>query len=432
MHVLILAGGGGLRLWPLSRQDFPKQFLHLGDEESLLQKTVRRFLDAPFAQTISIATNERYEPLIRQQLSKIGVEIPILVEPLRKNTAPAIAHAVRQLELHFGAVQTDAILAIPSDHLLEPKSIFFHHVAQIEPLLRQGRLILFGIRPAKPETGYGYIQVGAPLEGSVHRVARFVEKPNAVTAKAYCASGDYYWNSGMFACSIEQLWKEFQTHAPEIYHQVHDPSQYSQMPEISFDFAILEKSSSIAVCLLPVTWSDIGSWDSVYDCLNKDTNLNVKIGNILDYDTKNSLIIGGKKLISTIGLDDLLIVETDDATFISKKGESQKVKELVQELIRKGRREGESSSQVRCPWGKRETLCIEPTYLVERLTITSSGPFVYQSQHPEQWISMTQSLSIDGTTLSFGASLQLSPQKPVTVSADLSSAALVVTALANR
>ncbi len=339
MHILILAGGGGTRLWPLSRNAFPKQFLHFGDQESLLQKTVSRFLHAPRTKSISISTNAQCAPLVKQQLAKIpGSEnIYIIIEPLRKNTAPAIAFAVKYLQEELSLSDRERVLVLPSDHLIEPEEVFLQALQIIEPLVST-HLVLFGIAPTKPETGYGYIQIGETFVNQAHRVKRFVEKPNHTLASAYLASGDYAWNAGMFAFSIQLFWQQLAIYAPDIFRLCqpsidHIRSHFDEMPDISFDYGILEKTPQILVCPLLVNWSDVGCWDSVYDVMKKDSNQNVKFGNVLDLDTKNSLIIGGKRLITTIGLENMIIVETDDAIFIGKKGESQKVKQLVQSLL---------------------------------------------------------------------------------------------------
>lgn len=375
MHILILAGGGGTRLWPLSREDLPKQFLNFGDRQSLLQKSASRFLDSPFLETISIATNAQYEPLVRQQLAKIdpNQKIQIIIEPARKNTAPAIAFAIKYLQEKLNVKLDSNVLILPSDHLIEPQEVFSLYLEKIEPLL-QKNLILFGIKPTKPETGYGYIQMGTKFDSFTNQVKRFVEKPDSKTAETYLASGDYYWNSGMFAFSVRLFWEKLALHAPEINTLMtgsleNSTSLFGKMPEISFDYAILEKCDSILACPLPVNWSDVGCWDSVYDVMKKDQNRNVKFGNVLDIDTKNSLIIGGKRLISTVGLEDMLIVETDDATYISKKGESQKVKSLVQQLIKIGSKEGTNHTTKQFSWGTAHLLDEENDFSIQKILI---------------------------------------------------------------
>lgn len=344
MNVLVLAGGGGTRLWPLSRQDFPKQFLYFNSPLSLLQKTVSRFLTASFVERIAVATNEQYRALVEMQLEKIDAhkKVEILVEPARRNTAAAIALGVKYFEEQ--ANKESAILVMPSDHLIEPESVFLRFLEEAQQFVEDERIILFGIRPHRAETGYGYIQIGEKDKGFLYRVKRFVEKPDQQRAEQYLSSGDYYWNAGIFAFSPRTFWKELAYYEPEMYEKMQGDlasclAQFSSLPDRSIDYAILEKTKQIAVCPLPISWSDIGSWDSVYEISRKDANQNVKAGNVFEIDTKNCLIIAGKKMISLAGVEDLLVIDTDDAIFISKRGESQKVKELVQELAKQNRKE---------------------------------------------------------------------------------------------
>lgn len=401
MHILILAGGGGTRLWPLSREDFPKQFLHFGDQQSLLQKSVNRFLHSPLTETISIATNAQYAPLVRQQLETIDPDgkIHLIIEPARKNTAPAIAFAMKVLQTQLKVAEEAPILILPSDHLIEPQAVFSSYLMQIAPLIQDDHLVLFGIRPTKPETGYGYIQRGEPFDSVVHHVKRFVEKPDHKLAESYVASGEYLWNSGIFVLSIRLFWQKISQHAVQIKALMQGNleeviSRFNEMPSISFDYAILEKCDDILVCQIPVIWSDVGCWDSVYDIMDKDENQNVKYGNIIDIDTKNSLIIGGKRLISIIGLEDVLIVETDDATFISKKGESQKVKNMVQELVK-------SSKKEPCSWGTLQLLDETKEYSVQKVQINPGE--TWESHTSGKWLLLDSfcKLEINGDLQSF-------------------------------
>lgn len=328
MKAVVLAGGGGTRLWPLSRDDFPKQFLSFGAGGSLLQKTVQRLIGASFIDEVVVATNELHRALVEEQLQKIGVQCPILVEPLKRNTASAIALAVKTLQTN------EPIVVVPSDHLIEPEVIFLHALEQLDP---KNKIITFGIRPTKPETGYGYIEIGKKFNGHTFEAKRFVEKPDLPTAEKYVVNPNFFWNSGMFLFTAETFWRQLDLHAPQIAAlfklELNEViARFGELPDLSIDYAIMEKSKDILVCPLAVSWSDVGCWDSVYDVMEKDQDQNVKIGQVLAIDTTNSLIIGGKRIISTIGLDDLLIVETDEAVLISKKGESQRVKALLQEL----------------------------------------------------------------------------------------------------
>lgn len=334
MKAIVLAGGSGTRLWPLSKESFPKQFLKFGKGLSLLQQTVQRLQKAPFIDQVVVATNELHRSLVKKQLKKIDANCPILVEPTRKNTTPAIGLGIKTLEEKHGASEEDSILVVPSDHLIEPEAIFLGALEQIDP---KDKIVTFGIRPLKPETGYGYIEIGEKYDALNFYVKSFIEKPSLEKAKECFGSPLFFWNSGMFLFKVKTFWKELQLHAPEMYALFQKDlktviSSFNKMPDLSIDYALMEKSKDVLVCPLAISWSDVGSWDSVYEVMEKDQDKNVKIGKVHTIDTTNSLIIGGKRIISTIGLDDLLIVETDEAVLIAKKGESQKVKNLLSEL----------------------------------------------------------------------------------------------------
>lgn len=394
MKCVILAGGSGTRLWPFSRNSFPKQFLHFGDGESLLQKTVKRFYNTLPAKDILIITNQAYYHLVKNQLSAIDPELvpQILVEPEKKNTAPAICLAVKYLQEVLGASKEECVLISSSDHLITPEDIFLNAIAKGETIANSGSHVIFGIRPHKPETGYGYIK-SSKSESGICKVEQFVEKPNYATAQSYLLSGQYLWNSGIFLFQIAAFEKEIAAFCPEIATLSSGSfkemvSQFSEMPDISIDCALMERSTNTQVIPLDVSWSDVGSWDSVYEMLDKDENQNVKIGNILDIDTKNCLIMGGKRLISTIGVEDLLVIETEDALFIGRKGESQRVKNLVEELKKRNAKEPFEHLTTHRPWGSFTVLEEGERYKIKRIVVDPNERLSLQMHYhrSEHWV----------------------------------------------
>lgn len=395
MKIVILAGGSGTRLWPISRRAFPKQFLHFGEEDSLLQKSVKRFLPTFDVKEILILTNQEYYHLVKSQVGAIDrrLESQIIVEPERKNTAPAIALAVKYMQEFMGATEDECFCVSSSDHLLSPVQTFIQAVEQAEEVAEQGRHVVFGIRPNKPETGYGYIKASNLTNGKPSIVGSFVEKPDAMTAQRYLMSGDYLWNSGIFVFRTGTFISEIQKHCPEIgalmqlsFKQMVE--QFSEMPNISIDYALLEKQTPISVIPLDISWSDVGSWDSVYEVMDKDEQQNVKVGNVMAVDTKNCLIMGGKRLISTVGLEDLMIIETDDAVFIGKRGESQRVKALVDQLKEKHSKETLDHLTSHRPWGSYTVLEEGERYKIKRIVVAPLQRLSLQMHYhrSEHWI----------------------------------------------
>ena len=390
MKLLILAGGSGTRLWPYSRNSLPKQFLHFGEKHSLLQKTVSRFLSIVSPSDIVIITNQQYFHLVKTQLKELDASLAchIIVEPEKKNTAPAIALSISYLKEVLHCDNDECVLISSSDHIISPESRFLETVHLAQEAAKKGKNVVFGIRPHKPETGYGYIKAANNGE-----VEHFVEKPSLQVAQEYLLSGQYLWNSGIFLFQIKTLLDEFQEHCPEIFDKMQGSftttvSQFSDMPNISIDYAVMEKSRKTVVLPMDVSWSDIGSWDSVYEMFDKDEHSNVKMGNVLDIDTKNCLILGSKRLISTIGLEDLLIVETEDALLIGKKGESQKVKQLVETLTeRKVQESVEHVTSIR-PWGSYTVLEAGERYKIKRIVVEPLQKLSLQMHYhrSEHWV----------------------------------------------
>lgn len=395
MKIIILAGGSGTRLWPYSRSCFPKQFLHFGDHRSLLQKTIERFVGRYPLSDIFIVTNQAYYHLVKTQAKEISPELEkqILVEPERRNTAPAIALAVSYLKEENGASLDDCFLVCSSDHLISPPEKFLEAVALAETSAKKGHHVIFGIRPHKPETGYGYIKSSHKRVDHAFKVEEFVEKPNLELARQYLLDGNYLWNSGIFLFQIGAFLQEMQAYCPKIFEQLQAPFQhffagFAELPDISIDYALMEKTKKAVVIPLDVTWSDVGSWDSVYDVLQKDENQNVKIGNILDIDTQNCLIMGDKRLIATIGVKDLLVIETEDAVFIGKKGESQRVKNLVEELKKRKAKEPDENLTSHRPWGRFTVLEEGLRYKIKRIVVDPCQRLSLQMHYhrSEHWV----------------------------------------------
>lgn len=333
MIVVILAGGKGTRLWPLSNQGLPKQFLRIKDHHSLLQRTYLRFSESENVEKILIVTNDNYKSLVEDHLNEINASCSIISEPCGRNTAPAICLAVKYIQEKMGKSSDCKVFVSPSDHLISPEKKFREDLEVLEKIPFDGNIITFGVRPTRPETGYGYIKTKSKNDELLYPVDCFIEKPSIEKAQEFVLFDEYFWNAGVFLFSIGDFWKEIKTYCREIYDVFQKDysmilSKFNDLPNISIDYALMEKTKKIKVFPLQASWSDIGSWDSVYDVLEKDENLNVKVGKVYDIDTKNSLIFSEKKVISTIGLEDIIIVETDEGIFIGKKGHSQKIKTI--------------------------------------------------------------------------------------------------------
>lgn len=393
MKVIILAGGGGTRLFPLSRQGYPKQFLNVDGDLSLLSQTVKRFLGVVKSTDVVVVTNKEYHHHVKADLSKIGVtDANILLEPVSRNTAPAIALAAKFCIDELNANQEEVLFVTPADHIIRPLDQFTSIITRAAELAKQNLIVTLGIRPDKPETGYGYIQAGRTLESGFY-VQSFKEKPNKTTAEQYVRDGNYYWNSGMFAMTIQCLMDEFATYEPAIYNIATLPccevyQKFAEMPNISIDYAIAERSKRVAMLSLHTYWNDIGSWDAIYSVLDKDSDGNAIKGDCLLIDSHNTLMLGNSRLLAGIGLEDLLVVETADVILVAKQGESQKVKELVTELKKQGRREAEEHTTAYRPWGSYTVLGEGPGYKMKKLVVTPGHQLNLQLHHhrSEHWI----------------------------------------------
>ncbi|MEW6214293.1 MAG: mannose-1-phosphate guanylyltransferase/mannose-6-phosphate isomerase [Nitrospirota bacterium] len=405
MKAIILAGGSGTRLWPLSRKNYPKQFLKLNNDRSLLQQTAERLLKVISPDDIVIMTNDDYKFHVRSDLNSLSITdqqsliTHIILEPASKNTAPAIALGVKYCIEKLDCSSDEVIFILPSDHIIKPVEKFWEYIRQAEEIAKEGHVVTFGIKPTRPETEYGYIKVGSEKlelrsEGyDCYKVEKFTEKPDIKTAKQYMNEGNYYWNSGMFAFRIGLIIEEFRRHAPEIGSMLDMSfnelvSKFTEMPNISIDYAILEKSDRVVTLPMEIFWNDIGSWDSLFDLLNKDENGNVKGGDVITIDTKDTMIIGDKRLIATIGLEDCLVVETADAILILKRGHSQKVKDFIKKLKIGNRKEALEHVTTFRPWGSYTVLEEGDRYKIKRIVVNPGERLSIQKHYhrSEHWV----------------------------------------------
>ncbi|MEZ5315265.1 MAG: sugar phosphate nucleotidyltransferase [Chlamydiales bacterium] len=371
MKILILAGGSGTRLWPLSRANYPKQFLQLFGKESFLQKTLRRNLE--IAQTLYILTNEVYFYEVLKQVKEIdpNLESHIILEPEQKDTAPAIAYAFEKIE------EDGVFLITPADHMINPVDKYHEAILKAEDIALKGDLVAFGVHPNRPATEYGYIK----LDG--RDVEAFIEKPDFKTACHYLESGNYFWNSGMVALTKETFRREAGLHAPELIE-----APFSKMPNISFDYAIMEKSERIFMLPLDLSWSDIGSWENVYEFLQKDEAQNAICGNVITHQTKNSLIHAENRLVSTIGIEDLVVVETDDVVLVAKKTYGSQIKEMVEKLKKLGKKEILEHLTIRRPWGTYTVLMKGERYKIKWIEVYPKQKLSLQMHYhrSEHWV----------------------------------------------
>lgn len=341
---VIMAGGKGERFWPRSRSSLPKQFLSLTDDgKTMIQHTVERLLPLVEMEDVFVVTNERYRELVQQQLPDMPKE-NILCEPMARNTAPCVAFAAGVIHHKYD----DAImLVLPSDHLIKLNEMYIDTLEEAIDVAKQGdNLVTMGITPAYPETGYGYINFGDSVRPGVYRVNRFVEKPDLATAKEYLASGQYLWNSGMFVWKVSAILHNFQTFLPDMYEgalKIRDAfgtGQYEQVltacfeafEPVSIDYGIMERAQDIFTLPGNFGWDDVGSWLSL-ERINRTNELgNVIQGDVITVDTHNCIVCGNKKLIAAVGLEDLVVVDTDDAILICTKDHTQDVKKVIENL----------------------------------------------------------------------------------------------------
>ena len=397
LQPVLLSGGTGTRLWPLSREAYPKQFLPLAGEDTMVQATWRRVAPLAGAAPIVVA-NEEHRFLVAEQLRQIGAPTPaIVLEPVGRNTAPAIAAAALQA---LAAGDDPLLLVLPSDHVVRNEAGFRDAVSAACAAAEAGALVTFGIVPDAPETGFGYIQ--AETGEGVRRVLRFVEKPDAVTAQSYLDAGGYYWNSGMFLFRASRYLEELGKFQPGIVASVSaafaaakrdgdfirlDKEAFAASPSDSIDYAVMEKTSDAKVLPVDIGWNDVGSWSALWEVAERDDDGNAHRGDVIAVDSRNTYAYA-QRLVALVGLDDVVVVETDDAVLVAHKDRVQEVKQVVAQLKESQRSQAVLHRKVYRPWGAYDSIDTGERFQVKRITVKPGGVLSLQMHHQraEHWI----------------------------------------------
>ena len=402
LQPVLLSGGSGTRLWPLSREAYPKQFLPLVGDDTMLQATWRRV--APLADLPPIVVaNEEHRFLAAEQLRLAGVaHAPIVLEPVGRNTAPAIAAAALQAMREHG--DDPVLLVLPSDHVVRDEDAFHAAVREALPAAQAGALVTFGVVPTAPETGFGYIQSDRPA-GAGHgprRVLRFVEKPDAVTAQGYLDVGGYAWNSGMFLFRASRYLEELERFRPDMLAAVRkalgegtrdgdfirlDRDAFAACPADSIDYAVMEKTDAAMVLPVDIGWNDVGSWSALWDVSGQDADGNAHHGDVIAIDTRNSYAYA-QRLVALVGVDDLVVVETDDAVLVARKDKVQQVKDVVARLKAEQRSHAVLHREVHRPWGSYDSVDVGERFQVKRIKVKPGARLSLQAhtRRAEHWI----------------------------------------------
>jgi mannose-1-phosphate guanylyltransferase/mannose-6-phosphate isomerase len=404
---VILSGGAGTRLWPLSRELYPKQLLALTGERTMLQQTALRLSGLGSAPPV-VVCNEAHRFLVAEQLRQLHIEPKaVVLEPVGRNTAPDIAlAALAAVNLSGGAAADDPeLLVLPADHVIKDVAAFQRAVRLALPAVQQGKLVTFGIVPDAPETGYGYIQRGAATaaDSGVYKIARFVEKPSLERAQQFLQSGDHLWNSGMFMFRARRYLEELERFAPQIAHATRsafesaktdldfirvDAKTFESCPGDSIDYAVMEKTSDAVVVPLDAGWSDVGSWSALHEACEPDGHGNVARGDVIAEDSSGSYLYSESRLVAAVGLKDHVVVETKDAVLVAPKARVQDVKKLVSRLKEAGRYEHSLHREVFRPWGSYDSIENGERFQVKRLKVKPGATLSLQMHHhrAEHWI----------------------------------------------
>jgi len=399
---VLLSGGSGTRLWPLSRESYPKQFLPLLGEHSLLQMTWLRLRGLPGAEAPLVVANEEHRFVVAEQLRHVGaMPAALILEPIGRNTAPAIAVAALQA---MADGDDPVLLVLPSDHVIADEAAFRAAVIAALPAAEAGALVTFGIVPTGAETGYGYIK--AIAGDGTRAVELFVEKPDPVTARAYVESGEYFWNSGMFAFRASRYLEELAKTRPAILAAVRaalargtrdadflrlDREAFAACPADSIDYAVMEKTADAFVLPIAVGWSDVGSWSALWDAAAQDANGNAHRGDVIARDCRNTLVMADKRLIALIGMEDVVVIDTDDAVLVTRKDRVQEVKEIVAQLKKDSRPQATWHRKVYRPWGSYDGIDSGERFQVKRIVVKPGAALSLQMHHhrAEHWIVVT-------------------------------------------